>query len=395
MRFAFAFVFALAVACGGPSQQLRRSLVRERSGCELEDPGDGGPPGIAIVHMPAATERYVGSPSLVILEDGTYLASHDVFGPQRPEPRQTHVYRSTNRGASWARAAILAGQYWSTLFEHHGAAYVLGVDTGLGEVVIRRSDDAGITWGDGVALLTDARYHTAPVPVVEHEGRIWRAMEEMLEPVAWPESLAALLISASVQDDLLDPASWTRTPALPFDQADPGTGWMEGNVVIGPAGAVLIVLRVEVQGEREHAAFLRYEPGQNVLVRQGLRPFPGGSKKFTIRFDAVSGRYWSLVNDVLGEPQVPGRIRNRLSLASSTDLEEWTVHATLLEHPDREGHGFQYADHRFDGEDLVFVSRTAFDDGEGGADDFHNANYLTFHRLRGFRACAERALASP
>ena len=49
-------------------------------------------------------------------------------------------------------------------------------------------------------------------------------------------------------------------------------------------------------------------------------------------------------------------------------------------------HAFQYIDWLFDGDDIVAVSRTAFDDDEGGACDFHNANYLTFHRFRGFRS---------
>jgi len=48
-------------------------------------------------------------------------------------------------------------------------------------------------------------------------------------------------------------------------------------------------------------------------------------------------------------------------------------------------HGFQYPDWRFDGEDMVAVCRTAYEDGLGGAHNNHDANFLTFHRVPRFR----------
>src|SRR5262249_29292028 len=55
------------------------------------------------------------------------------------------------------------------------------------------------------------------------------------------------------------------------------------------------------------------------------------------------------------------------------------------QHPDHAHHGFHYVDWVFDGDDIVFVSRTAFDDANGGAHTYHDANYLTFHRIERFR----------
>ena len=54
-------------------------------------------------------------------------------------------------------------------------------------------------------------------------------------------------------------------------------------------------------------------------------------------------------------------------------------------HPDIRAHGFQYVDWLFDGEDIVAACRTAFHDGQGGARNNHDANFLTFHRFTGFR----------
>jgi hypothetical protein len=74
-----------------------------------------------------------------------------------------------------------------------------------------------------------------------------------------------------------------------------------------------------------------------------------------------------------------------LALANSPDLRHWTVRNIVLYHPDVANHAFQYVDWLFDGDDLIAVSRTAFDDGLGGAHRAHDANFLTFHRIKNFR----------
>ena len=51
-------------------------------------------------------------------------------------------------------------------------------------------------------------------------------------------------------------------------------------------------------------------------------------------------------------------------------------------------HGFQYVDWQFNNTDLIAVCRTAFDDDSGGAHSAHDANYLTFHRIKDFRKTA-------
>jgi hypothetical protein len=57
----------------------------------------------------------------------------------------------------------------------------------------------------------------------------------------------------------------------------------------------------------------------------------------------------------------------------------------VLQHPDVLKHGFQYVDWLFEGKNIVFLSRTAYDDGMGGAHNNHDANFLTFHRIKKFR----------
>jgi hypothetical protein len=150
------------------------------------------------------------------------------------------------------------------------------------------------------------------------------------------------------------------------------------------------ILRVDSKPDPGHAAVVRisndgetasFDP-EGDFIR-----FPGGAKKFTIRFDPETRAYWSLTNWVpprydLGQP---GRTRNTLALIASTDLRDWQVLAVVLHHPEVTKHAFQYVDWLFEGDDLIVVSRTAFDDGLGGAHNAHDANVMTFHRIEGFR----------
>ncbi|MPN59877.1 hypothetical protein SDC9_207599 [bioreactor metagenome] len=114
---------------------------------------------------------------------------------------------------------------------------------------------------------------------------------------------------------------------------------------------------------------------------------PGASKKFTIRYDITSDRYYSLVNYVKEEfySMQTDKVRNTVALIVSDDLKKWDIISIVLDHPDPKYHAFQYIDWLFEGNDIIFVSRTAFDDEEGGAKAAHDANYLTFHRVPDFR----------
>ena len=80
----------------------------------------------------------------------------------------------------------------------------------------------------------------------------------------------------------------------------------------------------------------------------------------------------------------PERTRNTLALISSPDQKMWTVKSIILYNPDVEKTGFQYVDWLFEGDNLIAVSRTAYDDGVGGAHNCHDANYFTFHRIENF-----------
>ena len=131
------------------------------------------------------------------------------------------------------------------------------------------------------------------------------------------------------------------------------------------------------------ALLLRADPQdpEKQLAFDHFISFNGGMSKFQVRRDEVTGKYAALVNRV-ADDRTPAQ-RNILSLAVSDNLTDWHIAADLI---DASGHdpeyvGFQYPDFLFDGEDLLYVSRTAWN----GAVNFHDSNYITFHRLAGYR----------
>jgi len=354
-------------------------------------------PGVVVDHRAASSGLYLGSPSLAILSNGDYVASHDLFGPRSGESR-TLVFGSSDRGRAWQQRAEVDGQFWSTLFLHREALYLIGTSGQNGYGVIRRSTDGGRTWTSPKdrqtgLLLADGKYHCAPVPVVVHHGRVWRAMEDAMGPAGWGSQFRAFVMSAPEDADLLRVSSWTCSNRLGRDPNWLGGqfgGWLEGNVVVAPDGGIVNILRVDFRQFDEKAAILHVSPDGTQLAfdpATGFVDFPGGCKKFTIRRDPVSKRYWSLSNYVPERHRSgnPERTRNTLALVASDTLREWTVRSILLYHPDVERHAFQYVDWQFEGDDLVAVARTAYDDTEGGAHNQHDANFLTFHRFRDFR----------
>lgn len=355
------------------------------------------PPGVVIDFSPAAAQQYIGSPSIAILPDGPYAASHDYFSPGNQGDR-TLVFRSTDRGRTWRRAAELTGQWWSGLFVHRGALYLMGTSKAYGACVIRRSKDGGATWTepkDGASgiILAAGKYHTSSMPVVLHQGRLWRAMEDGEGPGGWGSHFQAFILSAPEDADLLNAANWTATNRLGRDPSwleGRFGGWLEGNAVVTRTGTIVDILRVDTKTQPEKAAILEVSRDGRKLTfdpDSGFIDFPGGAKKFNIRFDAPSAHYWSLVNWTLPRhvaEQAP-RVRNAVALVRSPDLRAWEVRSVLLYHPDVKFHGFQYADWLIDGDDLVAAIRTAFDETAGQAHNQHDANYLTFHRWSRFR----------
>jgi hypothetical protein len=357
-------------------------------------------PGTAVNYVPASTNTFVGSPSICILPDGDYVASHEFFGPASTEYKNalTVILKSNDKGKTWNKITEIEGQFWSNLFEHQGQLYIMGTWKHNGNFIIRRSTNNGKTWSkpndEKTGLLLKGKYHTAPMPMTIFNDRIWRAIEFVIPYGSEEEThLCPMVISAPINSDLLNANNWKASNYIPFDPTllqGKFNNWLEGNIVVAPNGELLNILRVATSEKgKELAAIVNIsDDGAKISFdeKNGFIDFVGGASKFSIRYDKESNLYWAITNKVGDHINMDAaKIRNILVLKSSPDLKLWTIKKTLLHHPDIKTHGFQYIDWQFEGTDIIFLSRTAYDDEFGGAHNYHDANYITFHRIKNFR----------
>jgi hypothetical protein len=109
--------------------------------------------------------------------------------------------------------------------------------------------------------------------------------------------------------------------------------------------------------------------------------YPCNNSKFQIRYDEVSCKYYSIGSRIYDDGKI--RARNLLSLLVSDDCVNWRVVHDIIDmrETDHQLVGFQYVDMIIEGEDIIFLCRTAIN----GAANFHDSNYSTFHRIKNFR----------
>ena len=416
---------AVALELTGPCirlEGLRESAEYEVFIQRAADPGQrsctrlfrtGAVPGIVINYLHpyddfyAFSGRYLCSPSIVQTGSGRLVASMDVYGPRHAQ-NLTFLYKSDDGGKSWQYLCDLFPCYWGKLFIHRDRIYMLSVTAEYGELQVGYSADEGAHWTKPVTLFPGAGIrdekgmHQAPTPVIEHNGRIWSAVDYGTWEMG---GHASALVSCDASTDLMDPADWTCSEFVPFDPAWPGAvpeslwGCLEGNAVAGPDGEVFDMLRYQITGvfrdgkkrgeiTNGKALLLKIDQKnpENALQFYRFVDLNGGMSKFVVKRDPVTKKYVSLVNEVLDDT-TPAQ-RNVLSLAVSDDLIEWKLVRRVINGAaySTDEVGFQYVDFVFSGDDMIFVSRTAFNH----AHNFHDSNYITAHRITDFRALIDR-----
>ena len=184
------------------------------------------------------------------------------------------------------------------------------------------------------------------MPILESGGRIYRSFEDCAQRTGGIHAdssirrMQAFVISAPADSDLLDPANWCMSNKLPYDAAYSSgwenppikPGWLEGNVVETPAGALWNIIRVNTDPVVDKAAIIHiHDEGRRVSFdpASDFIDLPGGMTKFAIRRDPESGLYCMLCNNNT-DPRYPNQ-RNVLSLFSSVDLIKWELCKTLIE----------------------------------------------------------------
>ncbi len=335
------------------------------------------------------------TPCLLCHPDGYYLASMDIFASAMPQ-NLTLIFRSDDKGQSWYHYSELFPCEWGTLFYHRGKVYMLSVSTEYGDILIGKSDDGGKTWGiptvihRGAGRQSVAGWHKSSGKVVEYKGRLWCSYDYGAHKVG---GHASCLISADAESDLLNPENWSITEPLSYDPNWKGAsvgdnrGFIEGTPVVGRDGSLYNFLRYNITKgipNYGYAGMLRanLENPEAALTFEKFTPFCGNHSKFDVVWDDVSERYYSIVSRIRNAECAGDR--NLLSLLSSSDLSDWETVCDLIDYTDYDPklYGFQYVSFCIEGDDIVYLCRTA----TNGAKSFHDNNYVTFHRIENFRS---------
>ena len=339
--------------------------------------------------------RYLCSPSILRHPDGHLLAAMDVFCAKAPQNLEL-IFRSDDDGKTWHYLSELYPCFWGRLFLHRGKLYMLSCSTEYGDLLIGRSDDGGRSFTVPTVLLRGAckcdraGVHKNPQPPVSFAGRMWFTMEWG----AWALGTHAAMVGSFDENaDPMDAASWLFSDPTPYDEHWEGVahgrsaGNIEGTLAVLPDGKLYNIMRYDMGRTKErYGLVLAYrvntEDPEAPLVYDHAIPLPGNHSKFMIRYDEREGMYYTVICRITSSACVSDR--RLLSLMRSRDCERWELVTDLLDWRDRatpDEVGFQYPDFFIEGDDILLLCRTAI----GGANNFHDANYSTFHRIRDFR----------
>ncbi len=352
-----------------------------------------GVPGVIVhqVDTPSLLKRVLGravyttSPSIAVLPGGDYVISANIFGRGSGADISgtTFIYRSADKGGNWQLLTTLLDMKRGSLFVHEGSLYIWGYTAAPGSIVIRKSEDGGHSWTtpeDGTSgLLREGRFGGTPCNPVVHGERLWIAQG------------GRRVMSAPADADLLSADSWLLSNAADTASAPFGEKLIVTEAQVAASSGTGVVILPKIGGH-PYTVLIRAGAGPAEVIHPATEDWiriPGGEKKFAAAHDPVSNRFIALSNPVMpafaesGWP--PELIRNTAALLSSDDLKSWSMNHIFLHSDNVDYEAFQYLNFDIDGEDLVIVSRTAFDVGGTRPPRGHDSNLITFHRINDFR----------
>ncbi|HPN84318.1 MAG TPA: sialidase family protein [Victivallales bacterium] len=366
------------------------------------------------------------------LGDGKFLVASSVI--QRPSPGTSVVLvlRSLDNGLTWNETARLnfKSEVEVALFAKDGRVFMLIVSEGRdGILMVAASSDDGVTWETPVEVIhqTSAKFANIPfeekkwvkekddkddfwfcahqTAMLEHEGRLYFSLSRRCQTVC--------VAVCELASDILSPKSWriSQQAEMPIPKEltrnlFPGRSMrcLEGNV-IKVKGSLRVMARAVIDryGTSNMAAIfdISDDGGEPKLTFGQFYPLPGGQCKFFIIYDEKSRLYWMASNppadsqgacDLPERKTPPGNDRRFMMLWYACDALNWFP-AGCIAMTENLNEAFMYPSIVIDGDDLAILSRTSklyegLRSAERAKKGFHDANLLTFHRVRNFRALA-------
>lgn len=371
---------------------------------------------IAVVKEGDPVGMHLHAPNL-ILTDKSLLSVHGVSRVKEP---WGDIHRSTDNGRTWQHQYRLDSFRCGSFFQIGQTVYLLYSALKPNPATfIRESRDNGQSWSAPVEIWKKCLWEGNGAYAI-HNGFLYKALDEN-KPKEGRFHLPRVL-KLDMKTNPMVAKNWIFSDFPNFDFPPPkpvldyevANGRVprnnsEGNCVVGPDGKLRIIYRHFERAQGIFSATVFYNDKNNTQhFRNVFDPdpqkgkencysiFPGACSGFHIARDPVTRKYIALSNPVTGESEYPDRkrlgiyrlMRNVLVMMESDDLVHWRIAKHLLKdghEPDWETSvkktGFQQINFQIDGSDLIWISRTAYN----GAENLHNGNRITFHRLPNFR----------
>jgi hypothetical protein len=325
--------------------------------------------------------------------------------------------RSLDGGLTWEQLEPLPVPD-ATPFTHDGQFYMFlpGGSVSLptldgryipgGSLKLVRSDDGGRTWSKPVEILKTGEWNCSTGMTVKDDKLYWAVG-------------GATAICGDLTMDLMDPRAWRSSNRVAFPKIPErlrsnryppekrtwpiqwaGDLWLEPNVV-NVNGRLRLLLRCVID---EYATASiggicdLTDDGQDLKLQfTQFAALPGAQNKFFIMYDEESKLFWMLSNMPtdsqgffvdreallrIGYHGGPGNERRILMLYYSRDALNWFQAGCAAMWPSPI-QAFMYPSALIHGDDILFISRTSHQ-----AQDQHDADLVTFHRIPGFRSLA-------
>ncbi|MEL7087666.1 MAG: RICIN domain-containing protein [Planctomycetota bacterium] len=347
----------------------------------------------------------IDSPTIARVPNGNLVAYAKTSLTPGTTSANGILYESDNDGASWTVKRTMGNIYGPTLFAYDNKLCMLSGEAKT--LKLRVSTNGGANWTvHQLKTFADDLESGGGAPVLITDDYLYYAFMDTGASEFWPRKFRLIVASCPTDVDFTVASNWTFTSpkSFPDNPAVSGTerGWLEPNLAEGPDGMIWLTARVNHPAEGNVAARLKLNSDRTNLwfnnrypaarTQTGFLDAPwAGSAKFHIVYDEPSAKYWVMSNPYFG-PRSGNRrhdlVRNTMALYSSPNLHDFTLEAKLLEDDlfttwehSAWFTGFQQPAFIIEGNDLLYISRTAY----GSLDNYHDANMITFHRKANFR----------
>lgn len=238
---------------------------------------------------PAPNNVFLGSDA-VCLHKGERLVSSDDFGAGAVAGT-THidVYNS-GTGLYQARLATLSGMFWGRFLDFDpNTLYLWGTSQENGSIVVAKSTNSGAAWTK--ATIIAGNFHCAPTNYAIHGDYVYTTMERVnmgapVGTVGTGRPIAVRAYRARLDSDLLNPASWSQSNEIVYDNAFFGGFEILEFNIINYKGELHLFGRTLYNESMPH---LKLDPVTMVLTRISTIPCPWAWSKFSVEVCPLTG----------------------------------------------------------------------------------------------------------